>query len=625
MPHVWFADCEVFAHDLIWVFQSKRTGEVKVFHNDCGGVAAFLATSPDLWLCGYNFRDYDQYILKGTLMGFSNEMLKTLNDLLIFGEDRTVAWNYLGPDAWDVNMPPIIDLFHDIVPPKSLKEIEGNLGLDVVETGVSFDIERPLTPEELQMEIDYCKYDVYATSELYKHRTTYLKTKQTLCKMADLDESKMMMHTNARVVSEALRADKDFDPLLVYGTEKYIEDGFIPECIDFERMPEAVKELVLSIDTYSGWQNKLESIQFDCHGTPTVMGIGGIHACTGVFVEKTFKSGPRKGETIRQIKTVPTVFYTDDDYEILIQDIGSFYPSMMILFNFISRAIPYEHRHLFTDLYDIRMRAKHDKSLAQFAAAAKLVLNTVYGCMKNQYNKLYDPFMATCVCITGQLFVLDLMNRISDAVDDFEIVQLNTDGWVLRIRKSERAKLDAVVEKWCKDTGFTVDTDVIKTLFQRDVNNYVMEFDTGKVKAKGGTVGNWEGGTFKSNSATIIDEALVRKMLYDVEISDTIYACKDLERFQLILKAGGTYKKCCKSRYGGDFVPIDGKVHRVYAVKEGWSFFKQKEDGGNPSRFPDSPENALEGDFVKTAAAVDKNWYIELATKKYNEFIGRED
>lgn len=618
MPNVWFADCEVFAYDLIWVFQNKRNGKVMVFHNDTEAVEHFLNSDPDLWLCGYNFRDYDQYILKGTLLHYDNDQLKALNDLLIFGEVDQV-WEYLGQDAWNVDIPPIIDLFHDIVPAKSLKEIEGNLGMKVVETGVSFDIERPLTEEELKIEIEYCKYDVYATGELYKHRLTYLKTKKTLCEMSGLDDAKMMMHTNARVVSEALHAER-INPIETFGTEWYIDDGFIPDCIDFSAIPSEVRKFVKQINTFSGWAEPMDPVLVDVFGTPTIVGIGGIHACTGEIVEHKLKSGPRKGQIEYKAVSKPTKFETDDEHVILIQDIGSFYPSMMILFDFLSRAIPDEWRHLFTDQYELRMKAKHDPSLAEYAAAAKLVLNTVYGCMKNKYNKLYDPFMATCVCITGQLFILDLMNRIHERIPDFEIVQLNTDGWVLKIRKAAMDILESVINQWCLDTGFTVDTDIIKLLWQRDVNNYVMQFDNGKIKAKGGTVKNWNGGDFKSNSATIIDFALCQYMIENKPIEQTINECDDMERFQLILKAGGTYSKCCKVKDGKQ-TDIPGKVHRVYAVKDGYTFAKLKAEGGNPSRFPDSPENALEGEFVKDIDSINKQWYIDLANKKLQDFI----
>jgi len=241
--------------------------------------------------------------------------------------------------------------------------------------------------------------------------------------------------------------------------------------------------------------------------------------------------------------------------------------------------------------------------------------------MKNQYNKLYDPFMATCVCLTGQLLIVDLMNKIHKRVPDMEIIQLNTDGWVLSVPDKDVPTLHEIVGQWKKKTGFNVDTDIISKLWQRDVNNYVMEFDTGKIKAKGGTVKNWKGGDFRSNSTTIIDEALVEYMIKGTSIADTIMGCHDLERFQIILKAGSTYAECGK--VGKDketYETIPGKVHRIYAANEGFEFVKKK-TGGNPARFPDSPTSALEGFIVKSIDDIDKRWYIDKAEEKLKAFI----
>lgn len=632
-PDIWFADCEVYTEDLIWVFKNKRTKEYAVFHNDTLAVEAFFEENPDLWLCGFNFRDYDQYICKGTLLHFDNRQLSELNDILIYEELQDV-WDYLGNDAWDVNVPPIIDLFHDIVPRKSLKEIEANIGMDVRETSVPFDIGRKLTEEELEECIAYCKHDVDATEALYYERLEYISTKKMLCELAGLSDAEMMKNTNARVVAEALHAEK-IDPIEKFGIEWYAD--MIPEWIDLDRLPSVVIDFVSKVNTLSGIEEDCDPILFDLFGVPVKMGLGGIHASTGEIVAHTFKSGPRKGLTEYKYKAIPKLFETNDDRIVLIQDVGSFYPSMMILLDYLSRAIPEEFAHLYEEFYEMRMEAKakakecdkrKDRSGAarwkKVANAAKLVLNTVYGCMKNQYNKLYDPFMATCVCLSGQLIVMDLMCRIHDVIPDVEIVQLNTDGWVLSIPRSDYDTLMSVSDEWQKLTGFKVDTDIIKQMWQRDVNNYVIEFDTGKVKAKGGTVANFAGGNFKSNNATVIDLAIVNKLLYDKDVVDTVYEVDDLSRFQLVLKAGGTYSGCCKTN-GNEIQSIPGKVHRVYAVKDGWTFGKVKCDGGNPAKFPDSPKNAIEDFEMKSIDELDRSWYINLAKAKLEAFIGEKE
>ena len=621
-PDVWFSDCEVFAEDVLWVFKSKRTGEIAWFHNDPFGVEEFLTSHENIWLCGYNFRDYDQYILKGTLLYWDNQQLKVLNDTLIF-DGIQAAWDLLGYET--VYIPPIIDLFHDIVPRKSLKEIEANIGMNIQETEVSFDLDRKLTDEEFDLTLKYCINDVEATEQLYYKRLDYIRTKKNLCDLAGLDDALMMKNTNARVVAEALHAEK-LDPIAEFGVERYVD--IMPEVININKLPREVAEYIQDIDSLSGWQNPKDSILFDFYNTPTVMGLGGIHASTGYIDYHVMKSGERKGEVEPRFISTPKTFESDDDTVVLIQDIGSFYPSMLIIFDYMSRAIPYEYRGLYEDFYKMRMEAKAagDKETAN---AAKLVLNTKYGCMKNQYNKLFDPFKATCVCVTGQLLILDLMRRIQDETSTVEIVQLNTDGWVLSLSRSEYDTLNDIVANWSNETGFTVETDIISKMVQRDVNNYVIVFDNGNVKAKGGTVKNWKGGSFTSNTCSIVDTAIVKYITEGCSISDTIYSEMNMEPFQIVLKAGSTFDGCMRERDIGfgdkQCEMIHGKVHRIYAAKKkqyGWTYYKYKA-GGNPARFPDTPDNCLEDFEIKSIDNVDKEWYNALAQKKLDAFLGR--
>ena len=69
---IWISDSEVFKHDTLWVVKHYLTGETLYFHNDSQGVANFIAEYNPI-LVGYNFRDYDSYILKATLLGWTPE------------------------------------------------------------------------------------------------------------------------------------------------------------------------------------------------------------------------------------------------------------------------------------------------------------------------------------------------------------------------------------------------------------------------------------------------------------------------------------------------------------------------------------------------------------------------
>ena len=116
-------------------------------------------------------------------------------------------------------------------------------------------------------------------------------------------------------------------------------------------------------------------------------------------------------------------------------------------------------------MLDARMRAKRsgDKSTAN---ALKLVANTTYGAMLNKYNDLYDPLMGRSVCITGQLFLLELANHLKSECDTLFVVQLNTDGIMISFDDSEYKKVLAITREWEVRTGFELEEDKIKGIVQ---------------------------------------------------------------------------------------------------------------------------------------------------------------
>ena len=100
-------------------------------------------------------------------------------------------------------------------------------------------------------------------------------------------------------------------------------------------------------------------------------------------------------------------------------DVTSYYPSMMIQYNFHSRNI--KDPKVYENIYNERVTAKHSGDSSK-ANALNLILNTTYGAMKSEFNGLYDPKMANQVCITGQLLFLDLLEKLEPYIT---LIQLN--------------------------------------------------------------------------------------------------------------------------------------------------------------------------------------------------------
>lgn len=326
-------DLEVFTFDWLAVFHDMDTGQKHIFHNDNYGVTSFLDAQKEPVIGGYNTKHYDQWILKAIYHGADNATVKELNDFIIAeGND---GWNH--PFLSYKRVPWInFDLMDDIPVPLRLKEIEGNLGMDIEESGVPFDIDRQLTGEELQRTIKYCCHDVDATVRLFGERADYLASKIAVGAMAGLSEGESLRFTNAKLTAAFLGARfRQWDDELEYEFPSNLSIITYSEALNF----------FSNIDP--AYKSKLE---LDIAGAPHIIGWGGLHGTLPCYMERSGK-----------------------DRGILHIDVTSYYPSLMIQNAFLSRNAPDPEE--FRRIYERRIEAKKrgDKATAD---ALKLVLNT---------------------------------------------------------------------------------------------------------------------------------------------------------------------------------------------------------------------------------------------------------
>ena len=276
-------------------------------------------------------------------------------------------------------------------------------------------------------------------------------------------------------------------------------------------------------------------------------------------------------------------------------------------------------------MLETRMRAKKagDKSTAN---ALKLVANTTYGAMLNKYNELYDPLRGRSVCITGQLFLLELANHLKAECDTLFVVQLNTDGIMISFDDSEYEKVLAITREWEQRTGFELEEDKIKAIIQKDVNGYVEIPYEGKPKIKGGYLvrGIAPAGAFNiNNNATIVAKAIVNYFVNGTPPDETINECNDIFAFQLIAKAGAKYKEAYHI-VDGEQQPVQ-KVNRVYATSDEryGKIYKVKAENDATAKIEMLPEHCIiDNDNHLTIEAVDKTFYIDMARKRINDFLG---
>lgn len=587
--NIWIYDCEVFAHD--WIFVAKQpveNGERVILHNDAPALRWWVDAlgREGLTIGGYNTKHYDQWILRAIYTGATPEEVKKINDWIIGGQK---GWDH--PYFKDAGWPPWtnFDLMDDIPVPLRLKEIEGNLGMDIEESRVSFDLDRPLTDDELREVIDYCCHDVDAAIRLYHERKSYLESKITVGAMCGLSPGQSLRLTNAKLTAEFLGAR---EPVAEWADKDEYE---FPTNLIITKYPEVI-EFFADVDP-----ERKRKLSIEIAGVPHTVAWGGLHGARECYQEERTKT--------RRISS---------------RDVTSYYPSLMIVNGYMSRNVPDPDE--FKRVYERRIEAKRagDKATAD---ALKLVLNTTFGAMNNPYNKLYDPRQALAVCVSGQLYLIDLIEKLED-VPTFRLIQSNTDGLIISYDAEHESEIDAVVNEWSRRTGFGMETDDIEKIVQKDVNNYVLRTTEGKVKVKGGYVANYGGGDWMNRSLVIVAKAIVANLLDGVPPEDTINACDEMEQFQIVCKAGSTYDKVIWQSPTGE-VEVQN-VNRVFASinKDAGTLYKiklPKKEGEKERR--DKIANLPDHCFIANRAGykmamVDKQFYIDLAQKRINDYLG---
>lgn len=220
------------------------------------------------------------------------------------------------------------------------------------------------------------------------------------------------------------------------------------------------------------------------------------------------------------------------------------------------------------------------------------------------------------------------------------MVSANTDAVMFTIEEEYKPLADKILQDWQLHTGLELEDDDIVKIIMRDVNNYVELVQIGendyKINYKGGEfrgkhIFKWDKekkifhyefkDDLKNNSNTIVSEAILKKLLFDISVEETINKCNDIFRFQIITHLGSTYEKMVQESENGD-IELQ-RNNRIYAGKKPSGLIVKIKPNGRRDSLAKCPPNPIVDNANQcTIDDINKEWYIEQADQSVSDFLG---
>lgn len=584
-----FYDFEVFAQDWLVVVLDMDEKAEHVIVNDVARLRQLYERNKNnIWI-GFNSRHYDQYIFKGILAGFNP---KEINDFIIVQDKPGWMFSNLFRNF------PLNNYDVMLGTDRGLKTFEGFMGNSIRESSVSFRINRKLTPAEIAETIKYCRHDVEQTVEVFLRRKEEFDTMMYFINHFKLPLS-CISKTKSQLAAIILGGNGEGGS---FGDEFRFP---ILDCLDirkYRHIPE--------------WYRKPENHDYEKSQLVKVAGVwhvfawGGIHGAKGTAV-KTDRNGQL---VIDKKRSVPV----NEKGIFLMIDVTAYYPSQQQRFKFGYRVMDNPENFEFIHESNIKFKKLGDKKAR---LPFKIMDNAISGQMKQRSSKLFDPMGNNSICVNGQLMLLDLIEHLEQRVPDFDLIQSNTDGILVRLHDYDHFDIvDDVVYEWEQRTGMEMEIETFMgEVFQKDVNNYLLvDRETGAVKTKGGYVKKLGELDY---DLPIVNKAIIAYMLGGTPVEKTIMACDDLKEFQQVKKISSKYEHILHGS-----VPIKEKCVRCFASRDmsDGGLEKTHATTGATAKLEGTPEHVFmmndSVNGVKCPGKLDKQWYVDVAKERLRSF-----
>lgn len=538
--------------------------------------------------CGYNNLHYDNPIInyiieyEDTLMNHNvfticSSIFNLSKTITTSKEDNIDAWKHWKYQIWFDTFD-ILTMLYSNKLRVGLKEIQVTMQYPNVQEFVC-DWTKPLPLEDFDSMIDYNINDIESTSELLNRCKDAVDLR-----IAIEDEygvrvlSKDGVNIGMKILTqkylektgltwwdiEGLRSPMDYIPLkdIILPFIKY--DSPI-----LNRVLEDMKSQVVSPGR-KGYENN-----FVFAGLRYTVGVGGIHS-----------------------KNDPEIIIPKEDEMLIDIDVASLYPSMLIEYGFYPKHLGPEFLEVYSQIKNERIEAKHNGDKVK-NETLKLALNGLSGNLQNEHNFCYSPEAVMKIRINGQLLLLMLAEKLTQV--GCRIIQANTDGLFVLLKKDNYQQINTICRNWEQLTKLTLEEERFEAMYQYAINDYIAvttlypdmkkrflsgetiirkstkkpytcieEIQEDFIKTKGMFITKVLLG--KGLSAKIIPEAIIKYFVDGIPVEQTIKECKDIKKFLMSEKTGKQWHVEYMNKE-------QQRTNRFYASTNGGYLWKWKDTG----------------------------------------------
>lgn len=507
--------------------------------------------------CGYNNLHYDNPIInyiieyEDKLMQYNipticSSIFNLSKTITTSSEDNIDAWKHWKYQIWFDTFD-ILTMLYSNKLRVGLKEIQVTMQYPNVQEFVC-DWTKPLPLEDFDSMIDYNINDIESTSELLNRCK-----KDVDLRIAIEDEygvrvlSKDGVNIGMKILTQKYLEKtgltwwdiKDLrSPMSVIPLKDVILPFIKYDSPILQRVLEDMKNQIVSPGR-KGYENK-----FVFNNLRYSVGVGGIHSVNS-----------------------PEIIIPRDDEMLIDIDVASLYPSMLIEYEFYPKHLGKEFLEVYKQIKDERIEAKHNGDKVK-NETLKLALNGLSGNLQNEHNFCYSPFAVMQIRINGQLLLLMLAEKLTQI--GCRIVQANTDGLFVLLKKDVYSKVNSICREWEQLTKLTLEEDRFKAMYQYAINDYFAITEDNKAKEKGMFITTVKLG--KGLTPKIIPKAVISFFKDGIPVEDTIKNCTDIRDFLMSEKTG----KQWHVEYMNE---EQQRTNRFYASTNGGYLWKWKDTG----------------------------------------------